>query len=364
MLVIIPRSGISGDMLLSALIDLGECESKVSGFLRRELSVSIRTETRTVGHARARGLAVAGKGGRYSPSEMREKIRGSSLGEAAKKLALKALGQIIGAEERVHGTKEVHLHELGDADTLVDIMGCAHALELLGEAEVLVLPPNLGRAAPATLEILQANGFPFYSSTDSVELTTPTGAALAVSLARPVGGIPLMVSDRVGCGAGTFDTGDEPNVLRVIRGSEPDRHEEVAILETNIDDVSGEILAHSVERLFEEGARDACLVPIIAKKGRPGVILRAIVDYKKKDALSRVIFEETGTLGIREISCFRHVASRGVVRRKGGKGQMVRVKVGRISGRVISEKPEFEDLKRISKKSGKPLREVSKEFER
>ncbi len=355
MFVILPRSGIAGDMLLSALIDLGADERRLAAFMKKELGVEMRTEHVMRCGIGARKLVLPTLNKEYSPGEMKKKIGDTSLGKDAKSLAMQALEAIIEAEKRIHKTGHVHFHELANVDTLVDILGCAMALELLGEKEIYTLPLEVGRIQPAALDILTRHRIPFYSSNDSVELTTPTGAALASIIAKPVSGIPQMISEKVGSGAGTFEGNGEPNVLRILSGDEPDRKEGIVTLETNIDDVSGEVLAYTVERLLEEGARDAHLVPIIAKKGRPGVILRAICERKSAERLAKIIFEETGTLGIRESECIRHIASRSIVTRGS-----VRIKVGKIQGRTISQKPEFEDLKKLAKKTGKPLREVSK----
>ena len=360
MLAIAPTSGISGDMLLSALIDLGADEKKISNFLKKELGVEIRTERVLRGEVSARRLVLPKLTKEYSPEEMGKKIEHSGLGKEAKSLALSALNTIIEAEKRVHQTDRVHFHELANIDTLVDLMGCALAIELLGEKEVFILPLEVGKIQPAALDILTRHKFPFYSSTDSLELTTPTGAALASAIGKPASGIPLLISEKVGCGAGNFERKGEPNILRIILGSEPDKREGVVLLETNIDDVSGEILAYTVERLLEEGARDACLVPIIAKKGRPGVILRAICRHEDIKRCERIIFEETGTLGIRASENFRHVASRSVIESKTENGETVKIKIGKIAGRKISSKPEFEDLKRIAKKRRQSIREISK----
>lgn len=357
MLVVVPRSGLSGDMLLSALIDLGADERRIAEFMKKELGVAIRTERVMKSDVGARHLTLNEPEKHFSPEEMGEMIKKSGLGSWAKELSLRVLDTIIRAEQKIHGTKNVHFHELSHIDTLVDIMGCALALDLLGEREAHCLPLNVGRAQPATLEILRQKRMPFYSSTDSVELTTPTGAALISNIAEPTNGIPTMISESIGYGAGTFETDGEPNVLRILRGAEPDKREQIVILETNLDDVSGEILAYAAERLLEEGAKDVSLIPIIAKKGRPGVILKAICDRKDSERLARVIFEETGTLGIRESECSRHIASRSVVEKRGKHGE-VKVKVGRVDGRIINAKPEFEDVKRLARKKGKPIKEI------
>ncbi|MFH0817540.1 MAG: nickel pincer cofactor biosynthesis protein LarC [Candidatus Micrarchaeota archaeon] len=360
MFVIVPRSGIAGDMLLSALIDLGADEKTIAAFIKKELGVVLRAKSVMSGGIGAKRLVLSGLSKEYSPGEMKKKIEASSLGKDAKALALQALETIITAEKRIHKTDHVHFHELSNVDTLVDMMGCALALSLLGEKEVYILPLEVGKIQPAALDILTRSKLPFYSSTDSIELTTPTGAALASAIAKPINGIPEMISEKIGHGAGTFERKGEPNVLFVICGGEADKKEKIVVLETNIDDVSGEVLAYAVERLLEGGARDAHLIPIIAKKGRPGVILRAICERKNAGRLAQIIFDETGTLGIRESECIRHIASRSVLKSKTKEGEQVNIKVGRISGRVISAKPEFEDLKKIAKKTGKSVREISK----
>jgi uncharacterized protein (DUF111 family) len=170
MLVLLPRSGISGDMILSALIDLGADERKVASFLKRELSVKLRTRRVTNGGIAGRMLVLPELKKEYSPEEMKRIIEKSSLPPDAKKLALRALQTIVDAEKRMHGSEHVHFHELASVDTLVDIMGVAFALGLLGEKEAFILPLEVGRIQPAALDILTRHKVPFYSTTSSHEL--------------------------------------------------------------------------------------------------------------------------------------------------------------------------------------------------
>ncbi len=359
MLVILPRSGISGDMLLSALIDLGADEDVIARFLKRELGVDISTERTSKLGFISRKLVVSDSKKHYSPYEMGRIINASKMNADPKKISLRILETLINAEKQAHGIKKVHFHELSHVDTLVDILGAALALENLGEKEIYVLPIAVGSIAPATLSVLTDNSMPFYGGKQGMELTTPTGSAIVSVIAKPIQEIPLLISEKVGCGAGTADRQDEPNILRVIKGSKPDREERIIVLETNIDDVTGEMLAYAVERLMEEGAMDSYLVPIIGKKGRPAYMLRAVCHGTGVDRCLKVIFEETGTLGVRKIECTRHIASRSFIK-KVGLGGEVRIKEGKYRGKKISSKPEFEDLKRLAKKKRKSIREIKK----
>ncbi|MFH1448519.1 MAG: nickel pincer cofactor biosynthesis protein LarC [Candidatus Micrarchaeota archaeon] len=358
MLIIVPRSGVSGDMLLSALIDLGADEKVVARTLEQELGVSIRTKNVTRGHARARMLLVSASKKHYTPAQMRSIISKSGISKNTKALSQRILKSIVLAEREAHGVGEIHFHELSHIDTLVDIIGCALALESIGDDDVRVLPLAVGHVAPATLRILTRKRMPFYGGGCSLELTTPTGAAIVTNIAKPVKDIPTIISESVGYGAGTADRGGEPNVLMLIRGAGQVEKENMTILETNLDDVSGEIVAYAAECLMKSGAKDVCVIPIIAKKGRPGSILRIICNREHVDRLVGIMFEETGTLGIRETECSRHIAIRSFTVKKGIHGK-VRVKEGRYKGKQIGSKPEFEDLKRLAKKKRKSLREVS-----
>jgi uncharacterized protein (TIGR00299 family) protein len=286
------------------------------------------------------------------------------------------------AESRVHGhsAKEVELHELGSADTLVDILGTAYLadeLELSG-ARWWCGPVGVGTGvtefsgrtypnpAPAVAEILRSHKFPMKTNSIQFELTTPTGAALAVNLAgASTGEIPIITPHKVGYGAGAKELDEVANVLRLTVGEFTETghaHDEVVVLETNLDDVSGEVIGRAVERLMEAGARDVSITPVFMKKNRPGQLISVIADKAKSERLADLLMEETGTLGVREMPVSRHISRRSsgtLALEVGGKKFQVRVK--RTLGAAAHSqggKVEYEDLRRVSNETGLSIREL------
>ncbi len=315
----------------------------------------------------------------------------SSTVKCAKALGLSAWGTsfvksvldtLSSAESRVHGhsAKEVELHELGSADTLVDILGVAFLadeLELSG-ARWWCGPIGVGTGvtefsgrtypnpAPAVAEILRSHKFPMKTSNIQFELTTPTGAAIAVNLAGSgTREVPIVTPDKIGYGAGSKDFDQVANILRLIVGelSEAEHsHDEVVVLETNLDDVSGEVIGRAVERLMEAGARDVSITPVFMKKNRPGQLISVITDKAKSEYLAGLLMEETGTLGVREMPVSRHISRRssGTTELEvGGKKFQVTVKRAFSStGHPTGGKVEYEDLRRISNETGISMREL------
>jgi len=388
--------GVSGDMLLGALVDLGAdveglrrvaekvCESTpwcdslelhVSEELRGSLR-GVRVEVRCVNTAEeARG------------SELLEAVRRSAeevgLKGRAFRVAVEAVETMLKAESRVHGRPpgEVHLHELSSADTVFDIVGvswCLDRLGLLRDSRIVSSPVAVGGGvvefshgrlptpAPATLEILRMGGIPVLGGPVEAELSTPTGVALLVSMVDAWSPVhPDMKVLGVGYGAGSMEIPGVPNLLRISVGEPLEERlmrEPICILETDLDDVDGETLGYVMDRLLEEGARDVKAVPTTSKKGRPGVLLRTLVYAEDADRIVRLIMDETGTLGVRVLRCTRYVLEREVVPVEvevGGARARVRVKVSRDrEGRIVQVKPEYEDLKTLSKRTGIPLRRL------
>jgi uncharacterized protein (TIGR00299 family) protein len=270
---------------------------------------------------------------------------------------------------------------VGLVDTAAEIVGCAVALDDLGlfEAKIYALPVSVGGGlfkfshgtvsspAPATLAILQSRNFPFKGGPLETELATPTGAAILVNLAAEVVCVyPGIVPLKVGYGAGTKDFAEIANVLRIVVGKSLDGaclRDEAAVLETNLDDVTGEIVGRTVDRLLQEGAKDVSIIPMFTKKNRPGQILKVVADMADVERLSQVLMEETGTLGVRVFPCQRRILSRELTQVEvliDGVKQTVNVKVAKNSkGKIIRIKPEYEDLKRIADQTGRPLREIA-----
>jgi uncharacterized protein (TIGR00299 family) protein len=273
------------------------------------------------------------------------------------------------------------LHEVGLVDTAAEIIGSAVAMDDLGffNAKIVASPVSVGGGlfefshgtvsspSPAALAIFQSRNFPIKGGPVESELATPTGAALIVNLASEVSRFyPLMAPVKVGYGAGSKDFSQIANMLRITVGKPMDdglAEDQIAVLETNVDDVSGEIIGYCVDRLLEEGAKDVCIVPMYTKKNRPGQIIKVIADQKDVSHLSKVLIAETGTLGVRVYFCERHIVNReehSVDLQVDGVLKPIKIKVSKDSnGEIVRLKPEFDDLKTLAKKTGKPLREIS-----
>ena len=380
-------SGVSGDKFLGALVDLGgnmRTLGKIARTVEKNLpdTDSVRVETRRVdrGDIGARLVSVVSD---EKVSRRNSKIVVSVALKCAKALGFSAWAEdlvwsifdsLLAAEIRVHGhaTKALELHELGSADTLVDVLGVAFLAEELGlsKAEWWCSPIAVGTGVanfsersypnppPAVAEILRAHKFPTKLGGVQHELTTPTGAAIAVNLAGNRNHeAPIITPDKIGYGAGS----KVANILRLTTGklSESDHtHDKVVVLETNLDDVSGEIIGRAVEKLMEAGARDVSITPVFMKKNRPGQLISVIADQAKSEQLAELLMDETGTLGVREIPVSRHISRRSIGNATMEvKGRKFQVRMKRALG-AQSGKVEYEDLRRISNATGISIREL------
>ncbi len=387
-------SGIAGDMILGALIDLGANVERVVNAIKtletpafgyRNIDIVINEVMR--GDFRATHIDVT--------SEVAEKRRGKDLiaivdkaaenlklSDRAKKFASKVIRTIVSVEIDLHKTRfeDSHLHEVALVDTAAEILGVAVALEDLGLFEAKIYSTSLAVGggtfkfshgivsvpAPATLSILQSKNFLFHGGPIETELATPTGVAIIVNLVDEVSRFyPSIIPLKVGYGAGTKEFKEMPAVLRLTLGRSSDEgvvRDEIAVLETNIDDATGEVLGYAIDRLLAEGAKDVSIIPMFTKKNRPGQIVKVIADQKDVANLSRVLIAETGTLGVRVYYCERHIISRELIvvdLLVMGNKETVRVKVSKNArGEILRIKPEFEDLKRLAEKTQKPLREL------
>jgi uncharacterized protein (TIGR00299 family) protein len=388
-------AGVSGDMIVGALLDLGaevtkvvEAMKSVKDYMKgcKNIEVTIKDVTRRGLHAKKVDVKA----------EEVPEITGSELIEAtvncaedlkisleAKRFASDSINTLVNAEAKVHGksVNEVHLHEAGFVDTPAEIVGAAVAQEELNvfNTKVYSTPIAVGGGlfkfshgtvsspAPATIEILRSKGFPMIGGPIESELATPTGASLLVNLAREVIRFyPLIKPTAIGYGAGTKDFAEMPNVLRITLGESLDYQllkDEISVLETNLDDVAGEIIGHTVDKLLQEGARDVSVIPMFTKKSRPGQILKIIADKTAVERLSRVLIEETGTLGVRVYPCERHILNRESVPVEiliDDMKEFVNVKVAKDGrGEIVHIKPEYDDIKRVAEKTSKPLREIT-----
>jgi len=378
-----PIGGVSGDMMLGALTDLGMPVEYLEAELGKLNAGGYRLEARQETRCEMRGtylnVELEDKT-RCSPRQLLETVEGSSLSQLVIERSCEVLMALWTAECRVHGETQdiLELEELGNVDTLVDVVGSVIGFEYLGVDGIHAGPLVIGNAtpprwaggysnpAPATLELIAAAGAPVIGDKpmyeEAGELTTPTGAALITTLAAF--GRPAFAVDRVGLGLGTKDPAGFPNALRVWLGelaqaesASPVQQGEVVLLETNLDDVSGLVLSYTQERLFAIGALDVWNTPILMKKNRPATLLSVLVPKDKEREATEVILRETPTLGIRTRQVDRYVAGRQMVTIETKMGP-ISVKVKLLDGKAISAAPEPDEVRRIALESGTPFQEV------
>ncbi len=358
-------SGISGDMFLGALIDAGAPpEELVKGL---PFPVEIRVKKTERSGIKATGIELSFENKKiHSLKDFRTLILQSEVSEDIRLKALKIIESLFEAEARIHGLKpeDVHLHELGSLDTLIDIIGTLRGLEILGIKKLYASQVNTGRGfikaahgilpvpAPATLELLK--GFTLISSGPETELTTPTGASLLKGLAIP-SEMPAIRLRKIGYGAGSRDMENWPNVLRLIIG-EPEDTESFLVIETNIDDMNPQVYEYLIDLLLERGALDVYIENIIMKKSRPAQKLSVLCKEESLSLLSHIIFRETTTLGIRYYRVGRFGLPRRIENFSSSLGN-VRIKISEWDDikRII---PEYEDIKKLAKQKGLSLQEV------
>lgn len=369
-------SGASGDMFLGALVDLGLDPAELETTLRRLPLPGLRLDVREVSRQGLRARSVAPVFDGAEPTfrtlgQVKEALGSSSLDPGLAREAGRAFELLAAAEADAHGATPgtVHFHELGSADTLVDVVGALFGWRALGIGRAFSGPVNLGGGtvrtahgvfpvpAPATARLLA--GRTVFVEGEAGELTTPTGALLLATLTEPAATAPPLRLERTGYGAGSRDLPGRPNCLQVLLGygAEETEAEQVVVIETNIDDLSPQVLGYTVERLLREGAREAFVTPVLMKKGRAGHLLTAVVPDGSEAALGALIMRETGTLGYRVRRNGRVVLRRSETRVHVD-GGAVRVKTADLGGEPVRFAPEYEDCKRIAEKTGRPLREV------
>ena len=305
-------------------------------------------------------------------SDIRRIIEASGVTDAAKDLSLRIFTRLAQAEARVHNEpiEKVHFHEVGALDAIVDVVGAAICFDLLKIDRFVSSPLHVGSGMiemahgrfpippPAVTELLR--GVPFYSGDIKGELLTPTGAAIITTVCQEYGPIPRIKTDRTGYGAGTREYENFPNVLRVMIGeTEVDdaASERLWMIETNLDDVSPQIVGHVMDRIFELGALDCYFTPVQMKKNRPGVLLSVLCKPDNKEAMMKLLFTETTTLGIRSYEVERRALRRSVVQVETQYGPIF-VKVAHLNGRVVNEMPEFEQCRAAAIRANVPLKVV------
>ncbi|MBN1244096.1 nickel pincer cofactor biosynthesis protein LarC [Candidatus Bathyarchaeota archaeon] len=388
-------AGISGDMFLGALIAVGADVNKVVSAIKflekqdygyKNIKIDVKQVLRK--EFRATKIDVTSESvSRKTGSDLVEIVEKTAkdlkLSAKAQQFASNTIHTLVDSETKLHTNdlSDAHLHEVGFVDTPAEIIGAAVAMDDLElfNSKICATPVSVGGGlfkfshgtvsspAPATLEILRSKNFPIKGGPVESELATPTGASILVNVAAEVSRFyPEMTPLKVGYGAGNKDFEEMPNILRVTVGAPLENwllKDEIAILETNIDDVTGEIIGNSVDALLREGAKDVSIIPMFTKKNRPGQILKIVADRKDVKRLSRVVIEETGTLGVRVYPCERHVLSRELLSVDvliGDAKEVVTVKVAKDrKGKIVQIKPEYDEVKRLADKTGKPLREIT-----
>lgn len=366
-------SGVAGDMALASLLDAGADLAEVVGLLRRLPVSGWSVQARPVqrGGVAAVRLEVRAEedGVVRTHAHIRALIEEARLPERVRDRALATFSALADVEGRLHRRhpSRVHFHEVGGVDAIVDIVGTAAALEVLavdrvfasavatGTGMVRAAHGALPNPAPAVVELLR--GAPTYGRDVNVELTTPTGAALLAANASAYGPLPAMTIEATGFGAGARELDDFPNVTQVVVGTaaEAGRRQAgqpVVLVEVNVDDATGETVAHAIASLLDAGAHDAWVTPILMKKGRPAYTVSALADPALAEQVARVLTAETGSLGVRGTTLERWPAPRGEGEVEVS-GVPVRVKVS--PGRI---KVEHDDAARAARRSGLPLREV------
>jgi len=411
-------SGIAGDMFIAALLDLGVdarkferklkklkldgyhlhiCRQQKSSIAGVKFDVHLASDHGHIhrAHESACGIHLHEHSDHHHAhsheqprnfSEIKHLISRSTLSKWVKQKSIAVFRRIAEAEGKIHGLppEKVHFHEVGAVDSIVDIVGAAIALEILGKPRVFASPVIEGTGwidcahgrfpvpAPATLAILGARGIGVTQCDEPHELVTPTGAALLAEFVESFGVMENLVAEKIGFGLGTRDNKTRPNVLRALLGTqskvqglkskiapagldwETDR---VAVLETNLDDCAGEILGHFIETALTAGALDVFYTPIQMKKNRPGVLLTVLCPEIAADKFAELILRETTAFGVRKTIAERRKLRREFVEIKTTFGN-VTVKIGKLGGKVVQAAPEFESAKELTVKAGVPVKQI------
>src|SRR6202047_1866067 len=372
-------SGISGDMVLGALVDAGAELRAIEEELRK-LGLegwSISAEKVKRGAMFATHVNVASSEGHHHRglSVILGRVDKAGLAPRAAERARRIFTRLAEAEAKVHNVpvEEVHFHEVGAVDSIVDIVGSAVGFELLGIDEFACSAMDVGAGqvktahgllpvpAPATAELLR--GAPMYTSGISRELVTPTGAAIATTLSTRYAEIPEMILQAVGYGAGSADFSEKANVLRILIGENASRDagahwdSPVSVIETNLDDMSPQIYGYLAEKALAAGALDVFSTAVQMKKNRPGVLLTILCESWHTAKMMDLVFRETTTIGVRTYDVRRKVLDREVLRVETQFGE-VRMKISRMNGSLLNATPEYEDCQRLAAEKGIPLKQV------
>ena len=404
-------SGISGDMFIAALIDLGVEASQLEQELKKlrlegyhlhiarghkaslegvKFDVHLSSdhghgeESHAHGHTHSHSHSHPHEHGRTF-AQIRQLITDSHLSDWVKQKAVAVFQRIAVAEGKIHGLPpdQVAFHEVGAVDSIIDIIGACIALEMLGKPRLLASPVTEGTGwidcahgrlpipAPATLAILGARGIPLSQCAEPNELVTPTGAALLAELVETFGPMQGVVAEKIGYGLGTRENQTRPNVLRAVLGEssgewqvasgEAAAHDwetdTIAVLETNLDDLNAEILGSFMDKALAAGALDVFHTAIQMKKNRPGVLLTVLCASADADRFSEMLMRETSTFGVRRYAAERRKLRREFVTVQTPHGG-VTVKVGRLNGKVLQAAPEFESCRKLAEQAKMSLKEI------
>ena len=371
-------SGISGDMVLGALVSAGLSWSQLMSGLKRLPLQGYRLRKRDVrrGALHATKVDVVISRGFERPlslSRIRRILNASTLPAPVKTKSLKVFDQLAEAEGVAHrvAAHDVHFHEVGVMDSFIDVVGGVLGCHLLDATRVTASPVNLGAGTiqtshgllpvPGPAVAALARGIPVYTDGPRCELATPTGMALIRTLASEFGPVPVMTTTAVGYGAGDLDPEGWPNALRVFlsetTASQDLPTDRIMQIETNLDDLTPQAYEHVMERLFHAGALDVALIPAIMKRSRPGVVLTCLAPFEGAGAMLNILFKETTALGIRTQELSRRILPRRFIAVK-VHGRSVRMKVAAIGPGVEKAAPEYADCKAIADRTGLPLKEV------
>jgi uncharacterized protein (TIGR00299 family) protein len=369
-------AGASGDMILGAMVGAGVDPN----YLREQLSllrvdgfsIDFETVNRSGLSATYARVETAHEHKHRHLSDIKQIIEGSGLSESVKQRSVQIFSRLAEAEARVHNESidRVHFHEVGALDAIVDVVGAAICFDYLQIERFICSPLHVGSGMvqmahgrfpippPAVAELLK--NVPFYATDIQGELLTPTGAAIVTTVCDDYGPIPQMTTERLGYGAGTREYPDFPNVLRVLLGeteASVATEERLWMLETNLDDASPQIIGHVMDRVLELGALDCFFTPVQMKKNRPGVLLSVLCGPNEKEAVMKLLFTETTTLGVRSYEVLRRALQRSVVQVETRYG-VIDVKVAHLDGRVVNEMPEFEQCRAAAARANVPLKVV------
>ena len=372
-------SGISGDMTLGALLDLGVDFKYMEQEIGKLGLTNYKLSSKNVVN---RGISATQMNIEIESSEpkghkhvhytsIKKRIEDSNLDDRPKKLALEIFHRIAVAEGGVHGisTDKISFHEIGATDSIIDIVGASVGITQLGVDRIVSSPVDTGGGTveivhgtypiPGPATVLLLKDFPAYASGIQQELTTPTGAAIISTVADQVGSLPLMKIQKVGYGAGTRDLGRRPNVLRVILGEEVStlREETLMIVETNIDDMNPEFYQPLMERLLRGGVLDVYLTPVLMKKNRPGQLISVLTSKTNESVVLDILFRETTTFGVRSYEVNRRCLDREIKSVNTRYGD-VRVKIGTLDGQKLKATPEYEDCRKLAEETGQPIYEI------